>query len=564
MLHDLVHGDIATIHGSPSWVPSPYGSAISFTSSSQWADGTDKNWVGYGGDVWEGVTNIWDALAPRAIGVVFALNATPSGYSAIVSYGTAWVGSRGIFVGVTDASYFGANGYDGAVVTGATPVIDTNAWHVGLVNFYPYWGLGNPGYWFTHLDSYHEYGEWINDYTSWDTAGYSRHTYTNILPGYGWGLDFANRADGAYPFNGRIAGIFQWDRRLKPNEITSFFADPFEAFRLPLKRFLFAPSAGPIDVSPDSIAATLATHAPTVTRIITPATIATTLATHAPNVTRGAVVIAPATVTPTLATHAPSMTLGAQVIAPATVTPTLATHAPSVALGVQVVAPDTIAVTLATHAPAMTGGAQALQPTTITGTATHAPTVTRQALVVAPTAISSGSAAYAPEASLGGQSANPTTITGTATHSPTVTRGAVSIGVGTITSGSATHNPSLSFRALPITPLTIFGTSLFEPELFQGVKIISPASIGPDSHIFSPVVRSYQTLGIDTITSETLVSGPSMALGGITLSIPAISTTTQVFQLTIFGARRGPTTYLSITIPMTGVPDPHRSTVESS
>lgn len=497
MLRDLVFGETIQLYGGPTWTASPYGPALSFNGSSQYGVGTDQHWVGDVDPNPDNVTNNYVAYQPRCFAIVFSLNSPPSASKqTIVSHGYVSRGSCGIRAGLDSSSYFGGDSYTGNQISGTTPIISTSQWHIGIINVNSYWGAGSADYWWPYLDSYYAYGEFGGYDASWDP--YSKNTYTEIKPQWGDGLQIARKAGGSEWFNGQIAAIVHWNRMLYPNELASFFNDPFELLRVPIKRFLFAPVSGATEIAPDTIAVTATTHAP-------------------------------------------SMTLGAQIIAPATVTPTLATHAPVV-----------------------TGGAQTLQPTAITGTATHSPTVTRRALVIAPTAISSGSATYTPSASLGGQSANPTTITGTATHSPMVTRHALTVSVGTIASGSAASNPSVSFRAIPITPLTIFGTSLFGPDLFQGVKQIAPTSIGADSQIFSPLVRGYQTISSDAIPSGIGVPGPSMAFGDITVSVPTILATTQVNPLTIFGARRGPTTYLSITIPMSGIPDPHRSTVELS
>lgn len=607
-LRDAVTGDIINLYGSPNWVTSPYGPALSFNGSDQYGVGTDKNWIGSIDPNSDNASNDVTALRSRSYCVIFSLNSPPAtSLQSIFTYGRTDVGSRGIRVGLNSSSYFGGDGYYDPQVSGATSVVDTSQWHVGLVDVYSYWGPGSPDYWFISLDSWHDYGEWWGYTSSWDS--YARHTYTEIQPEWGNGLQLARKYNGTEMFNGSIAAIIHWGDMLWAEEVTALFNDPFDVLRAPIKRFLFAAAAGPTEIAPATIATTLATHAPTITRIIAPATIGVTLATHAPSVTLGSQVVTPATVTPTLATHAPSivlgakiiapstitvtaathapsvtlgaksvapavitttlathapsMTLGAQIVSPATVTKTLATHAPSMTFGSQIVDPATIAVTAATHVPGVTGGTQTLQPTTITGTATHAPTVTRRALVVATATISAGSATHAPSILLGGQSANPTAISGAATHPPTVTRGAKSVSVGTIASGSAVRNPSVSFRAIPITPLTIFGTSLFGPDLLQGVKQIAPNSIGLDSLIFSPLVRGYQTIDPDTIPSEIGVPNPSIAFGNITVTVSSIPVTTQVNPLSIFGARRGPTLYMSVGVKIVGVPDPSRSSIES-
>ena len=541
VLRDLVQGDTVQLYGGPTWTASPYGPALSFNGSSQYGVGTDQHWVGTVDPNRDNFSNDYAAFRNRCYGVVFASNSPPAtSQQSIFTHGLISA-STGIRVGLNASSYFGGDSYTG-MISGTTPVVDTTQWHVGLVSVESYWGGGSKDYWFVYLDSYYEYSEFSGYNGSWDP--YALYTFTGIQPQWGNGLQIARRFDSVEWFNGQIAAIVHWDRLLGPSEISNFFNDPFELLRVPIKRFLFAPAVSVIEISPDTVTETLSAHAPTVTL--------------------GAKVITPATVTPTLATHAPSMAFGAKIVAPAAIAVTAATHAPSMTLGAQTITPATVTPTLATHAPAVTGGAQTLQPTAITGTATHSPTVTRKALSIAPTSISSGSATYSPSVILGGQSANPTAISGTATHPPTITRHALTVSVGTIASGSAARSPSVSFRAIPITPLTIFGTSLFGPDLFQGVKQIAPTSIGSHSQIFSPLVRGYQTIGPATIPSGIGVSGPSLVFGDITVSVPSISATTQVNPLTIFGARRGPTTYLSITIPMSGVPDPYQATIELS
>lgn len=217
-IHDVLEGQLGTLHGSFSWVPSPFGSSIGLDGSTAYIDFPHTAKLSFGPTttspftivIWiywisstEAYNNIWDTSAGGTVGNAFLLKSS---------------GSLAQYFNVGNQDPISADTIPNNQWTMVTEACNFNG---NLIEIY----INNK-----RIKSTTVSGDSISDTGSMQIGGH------------------APFGSGRW-FNGRVAHFGWWNRLLNPSEVQALYANPGLLFATPLRVAGVPPAIVEIDKS---------------------------------------------------------------------------------------------------------------------------------------------------------------------------------------------------------------------------------------------------------------------------------------------------------------------------
>jgi hypothetical protein len=210
----------ATVIGTPSWVASPWGAALSFDGSTQYL----KTNVNSGVD---------SPFVPFSISYTVYWASNPGGIVEVVSARNSAGASPGVFSQLTSSGQLNFGEYDGA----SFPNVVTSGLTAG--NWYHVVGT-NTGV----AGSVADMALYINGAPNYST---SSGGLASLAASYPWCVASDNGTNTSFP--GSVGNLFVWNRALSAAEVAQLYFDPFVMFRRraePQGNIFVVPAAAPL------------------------------------------------------------------------------------------------------------------------------------------------------------------------------------------------------------------------------------------------------------------------------------------------------------------------------